>query len=351
MSEKSGYLLRLETPEDLRQLRLALGLPEPREWQTFRGLAAEWYAETSGRLVDPGNERRHIARLNEAVGNLTEETLLPSAIVKALAAMADLAPATKNKIRSTGARIVDAARLDGRWRAGNPFTAFKAFREPKRAYDTLSADEAERVLRCIRKDLLHLFRVALIMGPRKGELFGLRKEDIDLRARTMWIRRSYGRNTTKTGRPRLVPIPAAVVEDLRQAVEESPTEYVFPAADGGLRRKDAQLSRLLRTAMGAAGAVLGYDAKCRRCQHTEKLELKESRRCPMCGFALWLVPRVRRIRFYDLRHTAATLHREAGCDPLVIKLLLGHAARDATDDIYSHLSLEFQRAQLNKLSL
>jgi integrase len=66
---------------------------------------------------------------------------------------------------------------------------------------------------------------------------------------------------------------------------------------------------------------------------------------------MWLTPKPRALRFYDLRHTAATLHREAGCDPLVIKLLLGHAASDPTDDIYSHLSLEFQQTQLDKLEL
>jgi integrase len=59
----------------------------------------------------------------------------------------------------------------------------------------------------------------------------------------------------------------------------------------------------------------------------------------------------RRVTFYDLRHTAATLHREAGADPLVIRLALGHANRNLTDDLYTHLSLAYQATELSRLCI
>lgn len=353
--EKSGYTIHLDTPEDVRQLRLLLqGLPEERPLlPTFRELAARWYGSVAGRLVDPSNERRHLARLNEALGHLTEETLLPGDIQAAIAGMTELGPSTKNKVRSTGARVVTAARMNGEWRAGNPFEPVARYKVPKRAYEVLALAEVRRVLACVRADRRDLFTVAMVMGDRKGELFALRKEDVDLDARVMWIRRSHGREQTKTGRPRQVPIPLAALEPLRRAVQSSPSELVFPREDGSRFRHDTKLTRVLRTAMAEAGLVTGFDAKCRRrgCGHAERLLFRESKVCPRCGFQLWLVPRVRPVRFQDLRHTAATLHWEAGCNPTVVRLLLGHAAVGVTEDVYLHLSLDFQRRELDKLTL
>lgn len=330
-----------------------LEFDEPEDTPTFQELSAEWFETIKTRFVDPGNERRHLKRLNDAIGNLTEKTLLPGRIQRAIAGMTDLGPATKNKVRSTGSRVVNAARMDGKWRAANPFDPVERAEIPKPAYDTLTLEEARAVLKCVRPDRADLFRVALVMGGRKGELFGMRKEDVDLAARIVWIRRSHGRNTTKTYRPRKVPIPAAALASLRAAITSSPCDLVFPCEGGAQFRHDTKLTRILRVAMAAAGIVLGFDAKCRHrgCGRVVRVRLREAKACPKCGYEMWLVPRVRPIRFYDLRHTAATLHREAGCDPLVIKLLLGHAAQDPTDDTYTHLSMDYQRRQLDKLKL
>lgn len=353
MSEKSGYVIRLGNPEDVRQLRLMLGLPEPRELPTFRELAEGWFVAVAARFENPSNETRNLRRLNEALGHLTEETLLPADIQRLLSSMTELGAISKNKIRSSGLRVVDWARLNGRWRSGNPFEPVKRFKEPRRAYDILTLEEARAVLRCVRADMRDLFTVALVMGDRKGELFGWRKEDLDLERRSAWIRRSHGRNTTKTGRPRQVPIPLAAIDALRRAVQSSPSELVFPREDGTRYRKDTKMTKHLRSAMGAAGLVLGYDARCPRpdCGFKKKLDAPLTIPCEQCGHVLRLVPRVRPIRFQDLRHTAAGLHREAGADPLCIKLLLGHASQDLTDDTYSHLSAEFQRQELDKLRL
>lgn len=353
MSDKSGYFLSLEKPEDVRQLRLMLGIAEPRELSVFRQLADEWFSDVATRFVCPSNETRNIRRLNEALGHLTEDTLLPRDIMAALNAMTDLGPVSKNKIRSTGLRVINWARLNGKWKAGNPFQPVKPFKVPRRAYDILTIDEARAVLRCIRADMRDLFTVGLVMGDRKGELFGWRREDIDIEHRLAWIRRSHERNQTKTGEPRRIPIPAAAVDALRRALESSKSELVFPREDGTAFRRDTKLTKHLRAALGAAGLVECYDAKCPRrgCGYSKKLDTPTIHPCERCGFAMLLRPRVRPIRFQDLRHAAAGLHREAGCDPLVVKLLLGHASQDMTDDTYTHLSLDFQRRELDKLVL
>jgi integrase-like protein len=51
-----------------------------------------------------------------------------------------------------------------------------------------------------------VFAAALYTGLRKGELFGLRKSDVDLEHRTITVRRSYDRPTTKGGHADAIPI-------------------------------------------------------------------------------------------------------------------------------------------------
>lgn len=356
MSRYSGYVLRLERPEDVRTLRqLLLGLdePEPIASPVFRELSAEWLRTVAKKYVQPENERRHLDRLNRAIGHLCERNLLPVDIERALAGMTELGPESKNKIRSTGNRCIKFWIKSGRWRANNPFSLVDRYKVPTLAYETLSLREARAMLRRVREDRHDLFRVTLGMGLRNGEAFALRKEDVDLVARVMHIHRSHGRNQTKTSKPRRVPIPLCVAAAIRHAMDGSASELVFPREDGTRFRADTKLTRVLKVALAAAGVVLGYDAKCRRngCGYVERVKKRELKPCPECGFKLWLSPVVKRIRFYDLRHSCVTLHREAGCDPLVIQLLLGHHLVSTTDAHYTHLSFRYQREQLDKLQL
>jgi integrase len=51
---------------------------------------------------------------------------------------------------------------------------------------------------------------------------------------------------------------------------------------------------------------------------------------------------VRRIRFHDLRHTAASLMLNHGVPPLVVSKILGHANASITLTIYAHSGLDMQ---------
>ena len=50
-----------------------------------------------------------------------------------------------------------------------------------------------------------------------------------------------------------------------------------------------------------------------------------------------------RIRFHDLRHTAATLLLGKGIHPKVVSEMLGHANTSMTLDVYSHATPTMQR--------
>jgi len=59
--------------------------------------------------------------------------------------------------------------------------------------------------------------------------------------------------------------------------------------------------------------------------------------------------RLRRIRFHDLRHSAATLLLEQGVELVVIKELLGHAHIGVTATVYAHVRLRLQRDAIDLL--
>jgi integrase len=150
-----------------------------------------------------------------------------------------------------------------------------------------------------------------------------------------------------------VPIPDRLFPVIQEAIADSPSEHVFPGADGGKQRDDVKLSKTLQSAFRAAGLVSGWRYICGRkgCGFKEERQVREPSKCPTCGQRLIVVGIPREVRFYDLRHAAATLHRKAGCDPLVVQLALGHAATNTTDEIYTHFTKEEIRVELNKLSL
>jgi integrase len=51
---------------------------------------------------------------------------------------------------------------------------------------------------------------------------------------------------------------------------------------------------------------------------------------------------LRRIRFHDLRHTAATLLLKQNVHPKVVSEILGHSSMAITLDRYSHVTMDLQ---------
>ncbi len=58
---------------------------------------------------------------------------------------------------------------------------------------------------------------------------------------------------------------------------------------------------------------------------------------------------LRRIRFHDLRHSAATLLLEQGVELVIIKELLGHAHIGVTATVHAHVRLRLQRDAIDLL--
>ncbi|MEU6550178.1 site-specific integrase [Streptomyces sp. NPDC046915] len=201
-----------------------------------------------------------------------------------------------------------------------------------RRFNPLTADEARQFLAAAQGHrLAALFELALRTGLRKGELLGLRWEDLDLDGGTATIRRTLQRTTsgglatlpTKTiSSERRIALPASCVTSLRghrelQAGEKEQTGsawqgsgYVFTRPDGH-PIEPATLNRHFNTLLRDA--------------------------------------RLRPIRFHDLRHSTATLLLEQGVELVVIKELLGHAHIGVTATVYAHVRLRLQRQAIDLL--
>jgi integrase len=201
-----------------------------------------------------------------------------------------------------------------------------------RRFNPLTTDEARQFLAAAEGHrLAALFELALRTGLRKGELLGLRWEDLDLNSGTASIRRTLQRTRSNglTGLPtktisseRRIALPASCVTSLRAHRERQAEErdragsqwlrsgYVFTRLDGH-PIEPATLTRHFNTLLREA--------------------------------------HLRPIRFHDLRHSTATLLLEQGVELVVIKELLGHAHIGVTATVYTHVRLRLQRQAIDLL--
>ena len=171
--------------------------------------------------------------------------------------------------------------------------------------EPLTFAQARRLLDTIRGHRLEtLYRLAVSLGLRRGEIIALTWADVDLDRHTLTIQQSK----TRAGR-RTLPLPPVLLESLQhhrlrqeQEREENPDwqehNLVFPSERG--------------TPLNPRNLVRHYKSLLR------KAELPD-------------------IRFHDLRHTAATFLIAQGVNLHVIKSVLGHSRITVTSDLYGHL--------------
>ena len=201
-------------------------------------------------------------------------------------------------------------------------------REERRA---LTVSEAQRFLKVLTGHRLEaVFVVALTMGLRRGEVLGLKWDDIDVDGRTLWVRRAVQRVggelrfvEPKTHRSRRsLPIPSSAVAVLerhraRQAVDRLSVGEVW--RDYGL-----VFTTSIGTPLEPRNVNRAFD------------QLREA-----AGLS-WL-------RLHDLRHACATFLLAEGIEPRTVMEVLGHSTIRLTMDTYGHALPERMHAAADAL--
>lgn len=169
----------------------------------------------------------------------------------------------------------------------------------------LSDDERARLLEACKASkwprLYLLVMLGLTTGARRGELLGMRWADVDTERRVIHVGR------TKNGDPKVLPLVAAVVEQLEH-FRGAPGALVFP-------------SRL------DASKPMVFEARWKQALQAAK---------------------VRAFRFHDLRHSCASYLAQNGASLLEIADLLGHRQISMTHR-YSHLAASHRSALVGRV--
>jgi len=208
------------------------------------------------------------------------------------------------------------------------------------------------VLGAVHPKWRSLFATAIYSGLRKGELLGLRKGDVDLDLRLIFVRRSYDRPIPKGDHEEEIPMAAELVPFLREAVKRSPSELEFPRGDGSMYPPTTQLELVPRRALRAAGIVVGFRHNWRAagCGHVEAATDPAVRRCPRDNRKMWVTSVVRPIRFHDLRHTTGSLLTMRGANILSVQRILRHSDPRITAATYCQLKPDYLRKEIDLLN-
>ncbi len=190
--------------------------------------------------------------------------------------------------------------------------------EEVRAVLSLSAQRAEANLEA---GLLHVaLFLALHTGLRKGELLGLRWQDVDVRSMRLTVAKSYA-GTPKGGRVRHLRLPAVAAPVLSAWYRRCPKTapgLICPLSGSGSAKAG-------RPHMGRANDMLGLP------------ELLQS-----AGVRSFARP------WHALRHTFASHFVMSGGNILSLQKILGHSDIKMTL-VYAHLAPNFLEEEMNRV--
>lgn len=192
--------------------------------------------------------------------------------------------------------------------------------------DTLSDEELAAVLEGPTDDRLHAMAVVcLLLGPRSGEVRGLRWSDIDFDRKELTFSGALTdgrvRDTTKSGKERTLPLPSVVLESLKRHRKLQAAEALKAPVWNN------EEGYVFTTTVGTPIDRYAANRWWRRL-------------CEKAG----IPPR----RLHATRHTAATWLLQQGVPLEVVSAILGHASLTITADIYAEVR---EAAMRNALSL
>jgi integrase len=224
---------------------------------------------------------------------------------------------------------INAAIEDGLM-ARNPVSYAHPPKEAETEMKVLTESQASQFLASITGHRLEaLLHLALSTGMRRGELLGLQWENLDWIERTINVEKQLSKPPYSSG----LFQPLKTKSSRRIVAVGEPTILVL--------REHYEQQRLMRLRAGNRWIENG-------------LIFTNSKGGPLCPshmtrvFKQLLPTGFPRIRFHDLRHTAATIMINNNLPVTPVSKQLGHARKSTTYDMYVHSTdkLQFEAAEL-----
>ena len=184
---------------------------------------------------------------------------------------------------------------------------------------TIPAEQLGAFLREAKESgVYELYYLDLATGLRRGELLGLKWEDVDLAHGVIHVRRQVYRIDGEVKEVPLktknayrnISISKDAVKMLQEMEKHRIREYVFPSPSGGPISPDSVLNMLHRVLKRAG---------------------------------------LPSMRFHDLRHSFATLALQNGVDIKTVSGMLGHFSAGFTLDTYAHVTTAAQKEAANTM--
>lgn len=309
--------------------------PTPKPDGTLLGeYLSDWLNNTAAANVAPTTYARYEAAVRLYLLPLLSEVPLveatPADIRRFKQAMVTrgYAPATISHAQGVLSTALNQAVADGIIQK-NPSSMVKKAKARGTKMRVLSASQAAALVDTVRGTRHEaLYLLALKVGPRQGELAALRWSHLDSARGTLLIEDSVDTHgtgniwgSTKTGEGRTVRLPKRV----RAALE---------------RHRVMQLEERLRV-RNWEDMDLIFPNHFGRVSRRTSLMRDFHKHLEQAGLP--------RIRFHDLRHTAATLMLGAGVPLPTVSQILGHKNPTQTLNTYSHVLSDHQEEAARRI--
>ncbi|MFL5626621.1 MAG: tyrosine-type recombinase/integrase [Ktedonobacteraceae bacterium] len=314
--------------------------------QTLSQYLVYWLEHNVQNVVRPRTYERYeaIVRLHivPIIGKVKLQALTPQHIqvLKSKKLKEKLSPTTVSAIQEMLHKALDDAIKLGLV-ARNVCDAVSPPRKQHKEFNPFTSDEARKLLEAAKGHPQEaLFVLALATGMRRGELLGLKWQDINFVEGTLQVRRVLSRLPTQMGKDR-----GDLYVESEPKTKSSRRNIVLT----GFALEALKQHRVRQETMRRLAADTWEDHDYVFCKpsgrhlnpgHDVLVQLK------LLLEKAGLPDR----RFHDLRHGAATLLLSMGVHPKVVQEILGHSEISMTMDIYSHVLPTMQKDAMDRFN-
>lgn len=194
--------------------------------------------------------------------------------------------------------------------------------------EAFSNEEIAEILKMAQLEPIHIHAViatAIYTGARRGEIAGLKWDDVDFEKRTMYIRRSV---VKLVGQEPEIKLPKTISSIRQMAIPQALCDVLQE-----LKKEQDRKKALLGEKWHEEGFL--FTDWCGHVMHPHTPTKQFDKFLKKYGF--------RHLKFHGLRHSSATYLLSNGCDIKTVSKRLGHTSIDTTN-IYVHALAKTDKA-------